>query len=166
MKVGAVVDTEDHITREAVRESSTSLVKPGSVLIVVRSGILKHTIPVATNDVEVALNQDLKAVTPDERLDAHYLAYLIRGKNDILLLEWTKSGTTVESLEHDRIANTETPIPPLPEQRAIAAYLDRETGRIDALEDKIRDGIDRLKEYRTALISAAVTGRIDVQEAV
>jgi type I restriction enzyme S subunit len=161
MKVGEVTDTEDHITPTAVKESSTSLVAPGSVLIVVRSGILKHTIPVATNKVEVALNQDLKAVTPDQRLDSRYLAYLIRGKNDVLLLEWTKSGTTVESLEHDRIANTQTPIPPLPEQRAIAAYLDRETERIDTLVAKKERLIKLLEEKRTALISHAVTKGLD-----
>ena len=53
---------------------------------------------------------------------------------------------------------------PEPEQRAIAAFLDRETARIDALVAKVREAIDRLKELRTALISGAVTGKIDVRE--
>ena len=56
-------------------------------------------------------------------------------------------------------------LPPLPEQRAIAAFLDRETAQIDALVAKVQEAIDRLKELRTALISAAVTGKIDVREA-
>jgi restriction endonuclease S subunit len=56
--------------------------------------------------------------------------------------------------------------PPIHEQRAIAAFLDRETARIDALVAKVRDAIERLKELRTALISAAVTGKIDVREEV
>jgi restriction endonuclease S subunit len=56
--------------------------------------------------------------------------------------------------------------PPEPEQRAIAAFLDRETARIDALVAKVREAIERLKELRTALISAAVTGKIDVREEV
>ena len=55
-------------------------------------------------------------------------------------------------------------IPPPKEQRAIAAFLERETAKIDALIAKIRDAIDRLKELRTALISAAVTGKIDERE--
>jgi len=50
------------------------------------------------------------------------------------------------------------------EQRAIADFLARETARIDALVARVRDAIDRLKEFRTALISAAVTGKIDVRE--
>jgi len=51
------------------------------------------------------------------------------------------------------------------EQRAIAAFLDRETLRIDTLVAKVRDAIAHLKELRTAVISAAVTGEIDVREA-
>ncbi|MDE2735397.1 MAG: hypothetical protein OXI72_13450 [Gemmatimonadota bacterium] len=58
-----------------------------------------------------------------------------------------------------------TAVPPLPEQRAIASFLDRETAKIDALIAKVQEAIDRLKELRTALISAAVTGKIDVREA-
>lgn len=52
------------------------------------------------------------------------------------------------------------------EQNAIASFLDRETIKIDALIAKIREGIEKLKEYRTALISAAVTGKIDVRNEV
>jgi len=55
------------------------------------------------------------------------------------------------------------PVPPLPEQRAIAAYLDRETAKIDAAIVEIETSIARPEEYRTALISAAVTGKIDVR---
>ena len=58
------------------------------------------------------------------------------------------------------------PVPPEDEQHAIAAFLDRETARIDALIEKIKKSIDLLREYRTALISAAVTGKIDVRKEV
>jgi hypothetical protein len=56
--------------------------------------------------------------------------------------------------------------PPVTEQGAIATFLERETARIDALVAKVREAIDGLKELRTALISAAVTGKIDVREEV
>jgi type I restriction enzyme S subunit len=52
----------------------------------------------------------------------------------------------------------------LSEQSAIAAYLDRETAKLDALVAKVRAARSRLDEYRTALISAAVTGKIDVRD--
>ena len=53
--------------------------------------------------------------------------------------------------------------PPLSEQASIAAYLDTETGKLDALLAKVEEAIERLQEYRTALITAAVTGKIDVR---
>jgi len=56
--------------------------------------------------------------------------------------------------------------PPAEEQRAIAAFLDRKTAEIDALVTKIHGAIDRLKEYRTALISAAATGKIDIRDLI
>ncbi len=74
------------------------------------------------------------------------------------------NGITRFGLGGDAIASGVFAMPPEPEQRAIAAFLDRETARIDALVAKVRDAIARLKELRTALISAAVTGKIDVRE--
>ena len=56
------------------------------------------------------------------------------------------------------------PVPPLPEQAAIAAYLDEETAKLDALVGKVEEAVERLQEYRTALITAAVTGKIDVRK--
>ena len=74
--------------------------------------------------------------------------------------------STVDSLRRPMISNFPFIIPPLSEQQAIAAFLDRETAKIDTLSAKVQTAIERLKEYRTALISAAVTGKIDVREAV
>jgi hypothetical protein len=67
-------------------------------------------------------------------------------------------------LEPERFADFSVFIPPREEQEQIAAFLDGETARIDTLVAKVRDAIDRLKELRSALISAAVTGKIDVRE--
>ena len=76
-----------------------------------------------------------------------------------------KMGTQL-NLNTDTVGSIIMGFPPLPEQQAIAAFLDRETAKIDALSSKVTTVIDRLKEYRTALISSAVTGKIDVREAV
>jgi type I restriction enzyme S subunit len=70
----------------------------------------------------------------------------------------------VPSVNEGQMRDTPAIVPPRPEQRAIAAFLERETARIDVLVAKVRNAIERLKELRTALISAAVTGKIDVRE--
>jgi restriction endonuclease S subunit len=71
---------------------------------------------------------------------------------------------TIQNVSAEKYASLVMTQPPYQDQRAIAAFLDRETARIDALVAKVREAIERLKELRTALISAAVTGKIDVRE--
>jgi restriction endonuclease S subunit len=58
------------------------------------------------------------------------------------------------------------PVPPVSEQHTIASFLDRETAKIDRMVAKVETAVERLREYRTALITAAVTGKIDVREAL
>ncbi|MBP8303187.1 MAG: nucleotidyl transferase AbiEii/AbiGii toxin family protein [Phycisphaerae bacterium] len=70
---------------------------------------------------------------------------------------------TIQNVSAEKYANLIIPLPPPSEQLLISDYLDHETARLDALTAKVRTAIDHLKEYRAALISAAVTGKIDVR---
>ena len=76
-----------------------------------------------------------------------------------------EEGSSREGLNFQQVRNLVIPVPPLPEQAAIAAYLDEETAKLDALVRKVEVAVERMQEYRTALIIAAVTGKIDVREA-
>ena len=80
--------------------------------------------------------------------------------------QWLSSSliqATIHNVSAEKYADLALPLPPLPEQAAIAAYLDRETAKLDALVGKVEEAVERLQEYRTALITAAVTGKIDVR---
>ena len=124
----------------------------------------------------MTINQDIKALIPRrDDTKPQYYAALIHGLQDQLLTLWRKQGATVESLESDLIGDTVVPVPPPAEQRAIADFLDRETAKIDALimrlvgdigasngNERLSGMVALLRERRTALITAAVTGQIDV----
>jgi len=71
---------------------------------------------------------------------------------------------TIPHLTGEQFRVYRFPFPPVDEQCAIAETLDIETTKVDRLAEKIRGSIEKLREYRTALISAAVTGKIDVRE--
>lgn len=71
---------------------------------------------------------------------------------------------TIDHLTAIQLSHYRFPFPPSEEQTAVATFLDHETTRIDAMVAKVREAIDRLKELRAALISAAVTGKIDVRD--
>ncbi|BEE00546.1 TPA: restriction endonuclease subunit S [Aeromonas hydrophila] len=157
MKSQVVTDSIDKITAVAVAESSTKLVPEGALLMVVRSGILQRTIPVAINTVPVTLNQDMKSLRFKSKDKACFFLYYIQGLESQLLLEWCKQGATVESIEHDLLANARYPLPPNDELKAINQFLDYETARIDRLITQQLRLIELLKEKRQAVISHAVT---------
>ncbi|GAB2188673.1 hypothetical protein MAH1_02790 [Sessilibacter sp. MAH1] len=164
MKLDFIATTEDYLTEIGVAESATKIVPVDSVLIVVRSGILRHTIPVARNTVEVSLNQDMKALVTDEKLRPGFLHWLINGLQNGLLPIWSKQGCTVESIEMDYMRNTVIPLPPVIEQDAIIEEISKLTASVNTQIDKVSSVITALSEYRSALITNAVTGKIDVRD--
>ena len=161
MKSATISDSEDHITADGLESSATKLIAPGAVLLVMRSGILRHSIPVAINRVSIALNQDMRALIPFPQVEARFLARLVEGHQQQLLNVWSKVGSTVESLESDRVGETEIAVPVLDQQRAIADYLDCETARLDALVAAKEQALGLLAEKRRALITRAVTRGLD-----
>ena len=76
-----------------------------------------------------------------------------------------KQTTGIQNLDMSMYFNTLVAFPPPVEQEAIATYLDYETAAIDELHEQVDIAVERLQEHRTALITAAVTGKIDVREA-
>ena len=95
--------------------------------------------------------------------EPRFLRYMLMHMRPLFLLHAVKSA--VPGVDRNDIHADHTALPNWTEQHKIADHLDRETAKIDALAAKIREAIERLKELRTALISAAVTGKIDVREA-
>jgi type I restriction enzyme S subunit len=75
------------------------------------------------------------------------------------------TGAAQPKLTSERLGSIKLPKPPVAEQIAIAEFLDRETAKLDQMMAKVEAAIGKLQEYRTALITAAVTGKIDVRKA-
>lgn len=73
---------------------------------------------------------------------------------------------TMATIDQDKIKSLQIPVPPRKEQDEIMTFLDREISAIDTLEKRIHESVGKLREYRSALISAAVTGKIDVCQEV
>ena len=139
---------------------------PGDLLVTTR-GTIGRCMIIPRGAPRGILHPCLMRIQIDTRLAYdHYIEFLIEESGLILAqLQLMSNSTTIEVIYSDSLKETLLPLPPLSEQRAIAAFLDRETAQIDALVAKVREVIDRLKELRTALVSAAVTGKIDVRAA-
>jgi type I restriction enzyme S subunit len=100
------------------------------------------------------------------KLNSEFLLRFMRSAPGHYEFERDASGSSVsmQNIGQQCVRNLWICVPPLPEQAAIAAYLDAETAKLDALVGKVEEAVERLQEYRTALITAAVTGKIDVRQ--
>lgn len=161
MKSDVISDSEDHITDTAIQDSTTNLVSAGSVLIVTRSGILRHTLPVAITSVPATINQDLKALQPAEAYDPGYVALALRASASEILHECSKEGTTVQSIEFPQFLRYEIPVPELIDQRTILREVDRRLSVIRETEIQVNVNLVRAENMRQSLLANASLGKID-----
>ena len=154
----------EFVTELALRECHLPRVPAGSVLVAI-TGEGQTRGRAALLAIDSTINQHLAYITPrDGKLRSAYLRWVLESRYDWLRFESGGAGSTRAALTCEFLKSVEIMLPPTKEQDAIVVFLDRETARIDSLITKVRNAIERLKELRTALISAAVTGKIDVRE--
>ncbi|EFA68245.1 restriction endonuclease subunit S [Cylindrospermopsis raciborskii] len=144
-------------------ESTVSCFEKGDVLF---GKLRPYLAKVLLAEFEGVSTTELLALKPSQDVNGKFLFFQLIAEGFIDQVNSFTYGTKMPRVGPEQITNLFIPLPPLPEQQAIAQFLDRETAKIDTLVAKTRTSIEKLKEYRTALISAAVTGKIDVREEV
>ena len=116
MKSSRISGSELKITSLALKEMT--LYHPGTLLLVARSGILKHSLPLAILEVDATINQDIKALQV-HGCNAFYLYYAILSQENNIIRTLVKTGTTVQSLMMDSFLNIEIPTPDIDQQQSI-----------------------------------------------
>ncbi|MHA6640630.1 restriction endonuclease subunit S [Stutzerimonas frequens] len=143
--------SQDRITEVAVKESTARLLGPGAILVVSRSGVLAHTLPVGIVRQPSTFNQDIKALVPTEGVDPEFVAFFLLASQRRVLKEGVKRGPTVHSLIAGFIEDLEIPNIGLAEQRQIAARLKAQLAEVEtarqAVQVRLRD--TRLLRART-----------------
>lgn len=124
MKASVLKDTEDHITEKAVTEASMTVYPANSIAVVTRSGILKHTFPVAYVPFETTINQDIKLLVTNEDVLPKYAFHVIQGKGKDILIKTKKQGGTVDSLDFQKVLAYKVPVPSLDVQQRLVNVLD------------------------------------------
>ena len=165
---GREIDFENvnHITAERYFESPEIMLQIGDVLVAKDGSTLGITSVIRYLPAPSTVNSSIAVIRPQESLNSVFLYWFLSSNYIQEFIQRMKDGMGVPHLFQADLRKFVVLIPSLPEQRAIAAFLDRETAKIDALVSRIQEGIEKLKEYSSALISAAVTGKIDVREEV
>ena len=112
----------------------------------------------------VNLSRGVARIDCNEKIRNFFLVSFLKSDQTETYWQLSKQGSTFNEVSIETVKELKIPCPPLPEQQAIVTFLDAETSRMDTLIAEAQKGIGLLKERRSALISAAVTGQIDVRE--
>ena len=158
-----VDDGSEYVTDVALRACHLPIVEPGALLVAL-TGQGKTRGMAAKLGIVATINQHLAYVKPatiDVRVD--YLLCLFERAYSFLRSESDGGGSTKGAITCEQIANLEMPLPPAAEQAAIEIYLANKLEGLRDMSKQVFNVIDRLQEYRSALITNAVTGKIDVR---
>ena len=129
--------TQEFITSSGLQHSAANMVPAGSIVLATRMAVGR----VAINTVDLAINQDLKALTCDPRIDARFLLHFLTSQATNLAR--MGQGATVKGITLDQLARLQVPVAPLPEQLRIAAMLDK----ADAVRRKRWESVRLLDEF-------------------
>jgi type I restriction enzyme, S subunit len=160
MKVREISNSIDHISEEATKETAAKLIDQGTVVIVTRGMILAHTVPSAILRVPATINQDMKALTPCNKLLPEYLCITLWALNHELLDLIEKSTHDTRKLETTKLLKFKIPLPSIPEQRRIVAYLDGLQARVDALKQLQAETQAELDALLPSILDKAFKGEL------
>ncbi|HIF9541034.1 TPA: restriction endonuclease subunit S [Photobacterium damselae] len=149
-----LTDTIDHITQEAVDNSSTNVIPAGTPIIATRMSLGK----IVRANFDSAINQDLKAIFVNSSINKFYFEYWYRSKS--MLIESLGTGTTVKGVRLEVLKDLKFPLSSLAEQKRIVEKLDEVLAQIDTIKAHL-DGIPAiLKRFRQSVLAAAVSGKL------
>jgi type I restriction enzyme S subunit len=143
--------TQEYITRKGLENSSSHLVPRGTPITSTRMGLGQ----IVVYEVDVAINQDLKALFIAEHIDKWFIVYWFRFSQK--RFENLGTGSTVKGISLNQLKEQDILLPPtLAEQTAIAAVLSDMDAEIDALTAKL----NKAKRIKQGMMSELLTGRI------
>ena len=158
MKRFELSDSELKITNKGLSESSAKLIPKNSLLFVVRGSILYRHVPIAINRVPCTINQDMKAIVPDEDLLVEYLANMLLGANDELKGMVEVAGNTAGKLPTPSWSAFEIAVPPIDEQRRIVARIEELTRRAEEARKLAAEREAELDALLQSLYSRMIEG--------
>jgi type I restriction enzyme S subunit len=163
-EMGVSAEPEFFISQESHNLLSRSSLDHGDVLVVIAGATTGKSAVLGAALLPANTNQAVSFIRPkDLRLSEHINLWL--GTTMVRKLITLNSVQSAQpNLSMEDLGNLPLPLPPLEELEAIRSYLTKETSKLDALAAEAQKAIDLLQERRTALISAAVTGQIDVRK--
>ncbi|WP_213134642.1 restriction endonuclease subunit S [Citrobacter sp. FP75] len=154
MNKHTLTDTVDHITNDAVENSSTNIIPAGTPIIATRMSLGK----IVTASFDSAINQDLKALFLSSGVDRNFFIHWYRSQ--ARLIESLGTGTTVKGIRLEVLKALSINLPPFFEQKIIAEKLDTLLAQVGNTKARLEQIPQILKRFRQAVLAAAVSGKL------
>jgi type I restriction enzyme, S subunit len=158
MKVSKIFDSEDHISPKVFEQTSLKRIAPGHLLIVVRGMILAHSFPVAINMVDIAINQDMKAIKLQSNLRTTYVFHCLIAQKRQILKSITTAGHGTKKFDFDAMLKLLIPVPPLEIQDQFVSIAEK----IDRTKLYYQQSLSALDALFGAISQKAFKGELDL----
>lgn len=163
VNLSRVVDSDQFVTNTALRECALPIVKPGSVLMAI-TGEGRTRGMVTITEIEATISQHIAFMEPrGSALTSSYLHDWLRANYEKIRHESADWGSTKAAITCADIRAYPLPLPPIDEQKRISQFIEEKSSLFDELTLAADENVNLLQERRSALISAAVTGKIDLR---
>lgn len=162
MKCSHITNSLMKITDKALEEMT--IYEKGTLLVVTRSGILRHTLPLSILEKPATVNQDLKTILPHIQELSEYLYIVIKANEYFILKEYHKDGTTVDSIDFDKFRCLPIPLAPFAEQRHIIVETKHWFALIDQIEQNKSDLQTAIKQAKSKILDLAIHGKLVPQD--
>ena len=146
MKSNYIYSSKININENGVKHSSAKIVPSNSVIVVIRSGILKHTLPVAINKVPVTVNQDLKVFIPNENMNSLYLLHLLKISETNIL--GNVRAVTADNIEFNVLKDRMIIVPPIELQNQFADFVQQ----VDKSKFEIQKSLEETQKLYDCLM--------------
>jgi len=156
-----ITSTEHHLTDEGAK--MMTIFPKGCVVFVVRSGILRRTFPIAIMCVEATVNQDLKVLTPYDMTMTQWIYYSVMSQESHILNSCSKDGTTVESIDPDKLFDLLIPIPAVIEMNVIVQRIEEYMEIIYQQENFIKTTAMFKEQINQIALINAIQGKLTKQ---
>lgn len=164
MKSAVIEDTLMKVNEIGVKNSSANYIEKPALLVVMRSGILRRTFPVAMVKKPFTVNQDLKAIIPDKD-DLEFLFWMLLSNERRILDSCMKNGTTVESINSNALKAFAFKCPTLPEQHEIVRLIDDLLARERSAQQATERALASIDLMKKSILARAFRGELGTNKA-
>lgn len=164
MKTDVIDNSLICVNEKGIENSSAVYSDKPAVLFVMRSGVLRHTLPIAMVSKPYTVNQDLKALTPEEGILPEYIMWACKAEEKTILNQCMKSGTTVESINFQSLLNFQISVYPEKKQRYIVDRIHKALTSEESCINHISSVYTQIDLIKKSILARAFRGELGTQD--